>query len=387
MVKVNPFTPKSGIEPKIFLDREEEINLFLKKIKESKGGITGHYVINGEWGIGKTTLLKYFKILAQEENCLAAYFPAREFEHNIDDKEIVIHILQSLTRDLPIKLEESSRLFKTIKGFGAQILGTGISLEFSTDKIKIIDAQNLLLESLLNLWHDIKNKTELIVVLIDDVQNWKEVSRFFTVLKNVLSSDELIKNTKYLFVLSSTLEGWQQFIIKNHPIGRFFIPRVELKRFSKADTTKLVKEFLKNTGIGFSDDVVDLVFEFTQGHLFEIHALCSSLYNCEINGKVTLQQWKKGLENGLMYLGSSVFENYLQIPEKEKEVLITLSYFDKAIELNKVIKKIKELKFDIKNINQHIRRLVEKKIIQNPSRGNYWIEDRLFREYVKSFYK
>ncbi|MBI4981375.1 ATP-binding protein [Candidatus Woesearchaeota archaeon] len=57
MIKPNPFTPKSGIEPKIFLNRTEEISLFLEKIKEAKAGLPSHYIINGEWGIGKTTLL------------------------------------------------------------------------------------------------------------------------------------------------------------------------------------------------------------------------------------------------------------------------------------------------------------------------------------------
>ncbi|MFH1637781.1 MAG: ATP-binding protein [Candidatus Woesearchaeota archaeon] len=384
MVKTNPFTPKSGIGPRIFLDREEEICLFLKKIGEAKKGAQNHYVINGEWGIGKTTLLKYFKILAQKENCFAAYFPAREFKYGADDEEMVIHILQSIARNLPIKLDEKCSFFKIIKGFGVQFMGTGINLEFSSDKTKIIDAQNLLLDGLLHLWDDLKDKTKSLVVLIDDVQNWKDVNRLFTLLKNVLSSDEVTKNTKYLFLLSSTTCGWQQFIIRNHPIGRFFIPRIELKRFDKVSTIKLVKEFLKGTGVSFSYDVTNLVFEFTQGHLFEIHALCSSLYDCEINGKVTMEQWKGGLEKGLMYLGTSVFDNYLQVSEREKESLIALSFFNEPVELNKIACKCRELKYGIKNLNQYIRRLVEKKVIQNPSRGTYFTEDKLFREYVRT---
>ncbi len=103
-----------------------------------------------------------------------------------------------------------------------------------------------------------------------------------------------------------------------------------------------------------------------------------------MEGEVGLQQWNKGLERGLMYLGNSVFDNYLSISSGEKELLTTLSYFDKPVELAKVIKKCKQLKLSVKGINQYIRRLVEKKIISNPSRGNYFIEDRLFREYVKN---
>ena len=38
MIKPNPFTPKSGLEPKVFFDREKEINFFLKRIDEAKTG-------------------------------------------------------------------------------------------------------------------------------------------------------------------------------------------------------------------------------------------------------------------------------------------------------------------------------------------------------------
>lgn len=61
MIAPNPFTPKSGWEPKVFIGRDKEIELFRKKIEEAKLGKCDHFLILGEWGIGKTTLLKGFK--------------------------------------------------------------------------------------------------------------------------------------------------------------------------------------------------------------------------------------------------------------------------------------------------------------------------------------
>lgn len=47
MIKPNPFTPKSGLEPKVFVNREKEIQLFLKRINEGKQGVTNHFIVNG----------------------------------------------------------------------------------------------------------------------------------------------------------------------------------------------------------------------------------------------------------------------------------------------------------------------------------------------------
>ena len=65
MIKPNPFTPQSDWEPRFFGGRYVQINNFIKSIKEAVSSRPNHMIILGEWGIGKTTLLKQFKKLAQ----------------------------------------------------------------------------------------------------------------------------------------------------------------------------------------------------------------------------------------------------------------------------------------------------------------------------------
>lgn len=276
MIKPNPFTPKSGLEPKVFINREKEIDFFIKRINEAQKGIINHYIINGTWGSGKTSLLRYFKLLAQEQKCYASYFLAREISENASDIEISIHIIQSILRNIPSKLfKKNSNIFKSIEGFGIEVLGTGFNISFEVDKNKMIDPQIFLADGLLNIWKDISKYTDLLVVLIDDIQNLSKVQRIFTTLKNVLSDKKIIDETKILFILSSTIEGWKPFIKINHSIGRFFIPRVELINFDKADTIKLLDTLLKETGVIFSDTVKYKIFQYTNGHLFQIHAILS----------------------------------------------------------------------------------------------------------------
>lgn len=388
MIKPNPFTPRSGEEPRVFLNRNDETDFFKKRLNECKNGRFNHYVINGEWGIGKTALLKYLKLIAQQENCLCAYFVAEQFERETSDILLSVHILQSIVKFLPIKPVKKDSFLKTIKGFGIQVFGSGFNLTLEVDKNKIVDSQILLQDGLRGIWDDVKEKTELIVILIDDVQNFKEVSRIFTTLKNVLSSDEILNETRFLFVLSSTIDGWEQFIVKNHPVGRYFIPRRELNYFNKDNAEKLIYEILDGTGVRFSEEVIDLIFSYTNGHLFEIHALCSALYDSSIKGKVDKKEWEVGFEQGLLYLGNAVFENrLLEVSEKEKETMLSLSFFDNPVVQNEISNKSKQLGLHIIDINKHLRRLTEKRIIENPQRGIYFIKDRLFREYIKIFRK
>lgn len=379
MIKPNPFTPKSGLEPKAFINREKEISFFLKKISEAKQGNINHYIINGIWGAGKTSLLRYFKLIAQEKKCFACYFLAREISENIPDIEISIHIIQSIIRGIPYKLlKKDSNVFKSIKGVGIQVLGSGFNITFDADKNKIIDPQIFLLDGLLNIWKDISKHTDLLVILIDDTQNYSKAQRIFTTLKNVLSDKKLIDETKILFVLSSTIDGWKPFIKMNHPIGRFFIPRIELTNFDKENTIRLLSMILKDTGVTFSKSVKDKIYEFTNGHPFQIHAIGSALYDNQNGGKVTDAEWQKGFEEGLFYLGNAVYEGILEsISEKEIEIIKILN----PIHSNKIADINRKLK--IKGINVYLRRLVDKGILKVQNRGEYFICDRILLEYIQ----
>lgn len=379
MIKPNPFTPKSGLEPKVFINRDKEISFFLKRINEARQGNINHYIINGVWGSGKTSLLRYFKLLAQEQKSASCYFLARELAENISDIEISTHIIQSIVRNIPYKLsEKDSRLFKLIKGFGIQILGSGFNISFQIDKDKFVDTQIFLTDGLLSIWKDITKYTDLLVVLIDDVQNYSKAQRIFTTLKNVLSDKKIIDETKILFILSSTIEGWKPFIKMNHPIGRFFIPRMELRNFDKENTIKLLNAILEDTGVTIANSVKDKIFKYTDGHLFQIHALGSSLYDNQKNGKVTDKEWEKGFEEALFYLGNIVYEGMVEeISVNEVKIIKGLKLFESN--------KIKDIthRVKIKSINEYLRRLVDKGVLKAFRRGEYIIHDKMLGEYLQ----
>ncbi|MBU0763688.1 MAG: hypothetical protein KJ607_02510 [Bacteroidetes bacterium] len=379
MIKPNPFTPKSGLEPKVFINREKEIAFFNDRIIESKQGDINHYIINGTWGSGKTSLLRYFKILAQEQKCSACYFVARELQENISDIEISIHIIQSIIRNIPHDLSgKNSRLIRAVNSFGIQVLGSGFNISFEVDKNRIIDSQIFLIDGLLNIWKDISKYTDLLIILIDDIQNYSKAQRLFTTIKNVLSDNQIINDTRILFILSSTMEGWKPFIKVNHPIGRFFIPRMELQNFDRENTIKLLDSIIEDTGVVFTDSVKDKVFRYADGHLFQIHALGRALYDNHRNGKVADAEWKKGFEEALSYLGNAVYDGLAEgLSANEVRIIKVLNAFE-TNKINEINSRIR-----IKGINVYLRRLTEKGILRSVNRGEYAIQDKMFVEFLQ----
>lgn len=64
-MKANPFRPNSPVNPGMFVGRLQEIERLEQSLVQTRSGEPAHFMITGERGIGKTSLLLYLKYLAR----------------------------------------------------------------------------------------------------------------------------------------------------------------------------------------------------------------------------------------------------------------------------------------------------------------------------------
>lgn len=378
----NPFTPKSGMEPRVFVGREKEIEIFGNMFDDALIiKRYNHFLVLGEWGIGKTSLLKEFKKIAQSNKILTSYLPIRNFQESDKFISATQHLISQIPKNMPIKYESLKTFIEYLRGLGINfpVIGGGIHLPEKTELTE--DPQVLLLDALERLWHAVKKDTDVIVVLLDDVQNYKPISGYLTILKNVLSDDIIIKNTGFLFVLASTPEDWSQFLKKHHPIGRYFLPIVKLNRLSPEQTLEVLDKTLESTGVIFDKTIKKLVYEYSEGHPFELQVLCSFLYDNQIGGKVNKNVWDISLDMTITQMGDVLLDFLYDIASSsEREVLKVLAEDTGPVESKVITAKIKE--FQSETVNKYLNRLVAKKLLVRKERGVFAFPDRLFREYV-----
>lgn len=155
---------------------------------------------------------------------------------------------------------------------------------------KRLEPQIRFAEFLLSLFKSLK--TKLAVVLLDDVQNLLAISETVDILRSVLSKDEILSQTRYLFILAATPEGWSSFVDKHDPVGRFFRRRESIGFLTMAETEEIIHNSLMNSGVIFEKELTEKIFSYTQGHPYELQLLCSHLYDSQIAGVVSSQQWE-----------------------------------------------------------------------------------------------
>jgi hypothetical protein len=377
----NPFTPKSGIEPRYFIGREQELDFFKKALRETERGMPSHFIVLGEWGCGKTSLLREFKQIAQAEGSLCSMISVRDFEGRDTLRNGIEYLVGEIAIRLPLDVSKLQKFTKELSSLGISIAGTGF--QFAKDR-GYVDPQTFFYSNLLNLWDDLKKETKVLVVLIDDIQNFSAISSIMMLIRQVLTDEKINKETKLLFVLASTYEGWKPFLQRNHPIGRYFTPRMKLENLSEGDTTKLIQKYLKKSGVSFSQGIMKQVYGYTQGHLYETHVLCSKLFDNQMKGKVTKAVFEPALNRTLETLGEEVFDNLFESASQNEQLVLRLLAEEEGLCTFSKLGSLAQARhsFSQGSLIKLLNRLIEKRIISRPERAVYSVKDVLFRTYV-----
>ena len=368
MIKPNPFTPQSGWEPRVFGGREKESSVFERSLEDALTLRPNHLLLLGEWGIGKTSLLKQFKRISQERGLPACFCSISRFSGKDRPLDAFHLIAEEVVMGLPGLKASPEKL-----------------LDSFSRKKSLVQAQTQFTTFLLELWQ--AQDAKLVVILLDDLQNLSSVSNTIDILRAVLSKEDIIKKTRFLFILSSTPNDWSIFIDKHDPVGRFFRRRLNVGNLDKTDVVTTVDRTLEDTGVAFANDIKERIFDHTNGHPYEVQLLASHLYNGQIGGRVDNDSWDNALNNTLKELGRDYFDTLLsKASDREMDLLRILVEEKRPLS----IKDLRTMmivgryakKFPIANIKNFLYRLEEKGIIDRNKNGCFDIPDRMFREFV-----
>lgn len=384
----NPFTPMSGIEPSVFGGRTKELEFFVERLSKAlHSRYCEHFLVLGDWGIGKSTLFKEYKKICQSRGHIACIVPLECIQPGTPLSEAARSIVEGILRDLPFQFDRFKKIANYFDSVGINILGTCLEFGRDTSK-KELSPQAFFHDTLLNLWQDLKDKTEVVVILLDDLDNFTSVSEIVMTLKQTLSMDS-IKNTHILLGISSTPMNWRELtsIKKHHPLSRYFLSRVELAPLSEGELRETILKSLLGTGVSFSTEIITRVFEYTNEHPFEMQVLCNHLFNNQISRRVDMDVWDKALQTAIYDMGIATFDHWFtQASREEAKVLRAIAQSGMPVSVKELHKLAEEsvLKVPPRNVAKYLQRLIDKKLIDKSGRGLYTVPDKLFRAYTYS---
>ncbi len=372
----NPFRPGSGVLPPYFAGRNQEIDVFKKKMSNGiNGGFIQHMAILSSWGSGKTSLLLKFKEIAKDMKC-----PVLPIQlYSIPEARNFVELFVN-SASFVVPPSNWQRFTNSISGFGISIIGSGIQVQRQAG---YFEPQTAFQQSLKTIWEN--SDSRLIVVMIDDVQLIAEREQTLEILRNAFT---WASNAGYRFmvVVAGTPDVFEKFQQAHAPLTRFFEPMI-LKPLSDKECKEAVSEPLKNTSVSFSDDVIDRIAALSEGNPFYVQLLASHAFEHARENGVGVEEFKLAFVSAINDVSVRMFDNMLAGSSPiEKKVLAAMHESGLPLKWGEMLKLAEGAGIKKTSARTAVKRLVDggllRQITEGEHEGCYIFRDGLFREYI-----
>ena len=369
----NPFTTAVGKMPPRFAGRQDEKHSFSLSLKSLSEGNPRNLAFVGDYGTGKTVLLKEFSNLAN--NVFYITFPCYQFDNYAQFFNFLIDTINRKIRES--KSEKVLKIFKhNIKSFSVPVVGG--SIEFKEDD-PAFDPMNRMISMFEAVYKAVNQPT---ILFFDDFQYYLKtigqseiIKQAFTVLNQELDYNIMLTICGDL----TTFEGVQEL---HEPIARFFEP-MKIEPLSKEEINEAINSPLEEYGYRFTDEAVDRTYELSQGRAYYVQ-LCAHYGLDEANtNQITSKDVSIGLRNVLRRLAIERFDSiYNKASPAQQSVLQVMAFLDRPLLHKEIINESESHDVTESSAKMSISRLRESDILVKIG-NKYHIREKMFEEYLR----
>lgn len=287
---INPFEPQNPIGTQMFVGRAAEIARLESVLMHAKNRRPINFMISGERGIGKTSLLYYLMAVARsygdtDDESYSFLIVDIAIEDRSTVFDVVKKIAHSLERELS-KTEKAKEYFDTIWKFIQRLDVAGISIKesksdsYSDESLLIEELGDALAETVARTTNIGDAKSILsaksydgILILIDEVDQSSDqlgIGRFLKYLTEYLRKNNCLGVT---FGLSG-LPSIANILTKSHPSSLRIFEEIPMSRLSTTETNELLDMCLlrvESPQYRLNDSARKRLIDLGEGHPHFLH--------------------------------------------------------------------------------------------------------------------
>jgi len=398
-MKFNPFRPNSIVGPGMFAGRIDEILTIEHGFFQTKNENPLHFIIEGERGIGKSSLMFWTELYARgqvhpdNQSCNFLVISG-ELKETMQLNDIVQLIVSKLRRELerqdPV-ITAGKKIFDVVKRFEA----FGVKYKESSNESK----EYTLIDDLADMLNDAINSQFLcdgIVILFDEADKPAASAHLGLLCKSLTERLTKINCNR----VSIGLAGLPELIGKleeSHASSPRVFETLNMQPLTMEESARVINSGLREANekskseTKISDDALASICQLSEGypHFLQQFAYCA--FAEDSDGTIDMNDVVTAMyrENGALHqLGRKYFENKIFVDirsENYRRVLMAMAnHGDKWVD-RKDIKD--EAGVSETTVNNALNALKAKKIILHSDRvrGGYRIPTKSFAVWLKAF--
>jgi hypothetical protein len=285
MMKINPFQPNRPIHSAMFVGRSREVDRLEDNLLQTSVGNPGAFLITGERGIGKSSLLLYISVVA------SGFVPAGEHELNflvihtdLDQTTTQFGLVRKIELGLRKALETDEKSLSRIRKaweFLQRIEAGGFSLKNEHSNLPI---ETLIEESAYSLASTVNSITsdrtasdwglakvyDGVLLLIDEADNASPQLNLGAFLKLLLERVQR-SNCHRLAIGLAGLPKISEILIKSHESSLRLFEEIHLGPLTREETRRVLDIGLKeanqknSTAVSMDSEAQSLLTHLAEG--------------------------------------------------------------------------------------------------------------------------
>ena len=256
-MKINPFNPNSPTGPGMFAGRGKEIDSIAQILLQTKANKGHGFLLLGQRGIGKTSLLNLVKF--QAEGSIETKGEKLNFlviEIDITKETNLYTIIKKIELALKRKLAKSEptrKLFADIWNFlgRIEVAGTKVNTSKEFDKELLFEEFSYALADTLKritakAGEKFENTHDGILLIIDETDNASKDLDLGTFVKLLMERSQK-EGSQQLMIAVAGLPKTKEILIESHPSSIRIFEELNLDRLSDDDIKYVIKRVLDHS--------------------------------------------------------------------------------------------------------------------------------------------
>lgn len=407
MPKINPFKPNQPVPSGMFAGRIEEINALIQGLHQTSHGKCANFLITGERGIGKSSLMRLIVPMAKGE---ITTFDEHRFNFvtistAISDKMNLNTFIKLIQRNLKRELKhvEKMRSFMDETWDFLQrvkVMDSGVDSKEKEDEIDlVVDEFSYSLSETCNRLVSLEDKNHRkdgIVFFVDEADNATDKLHLGYFFKAVTEQLLTYNCTNVMFILAGLPETVERLHSSHESSVRIFTP-LHVKELAPVDRSRVIDMGLAEGNkineeqTSINNSAKGMISTLSEGYPHYIQQFAFSAFEYNSDGEISIEDVSNGAFNdggALDAIGQRYYQKafHERIQSDEYREVLTIM----AENLNSWIKKSdirQEFSGSDQTLTDALSAMTQRKIIlKNPSiKGEYRLQNKGFALWIKLF--
>lgn len=397
-LRANPFRPDKPIDNyALFAGRSHELTVLIRSMFNTGHGNARHMIVTGPRGIGKSSFINQIHSVTDNGDDVLANLgiDAGDFRFrfpvfkcrarkDLSTEQVVTSLLEAM----PTKI--SAENIRSIVGefvgrWKPSVSVPGLlTLEHQSEPA--MDIGREFVRTVSNLWSAVKDRSDGIVFIIDEIDTVAESSGIASFLK--VTTEELVDAglDQVVFYLVG-VDGAMEHLMEDHPSVARVFENVELRPMNRSESRDVVHRTLNSVSsrrpVRISDDSLEWVVDISSGFPSFIHTLCFEAFEFDTDSFLDKDDFDKAADEVVSRIkraelgqllraaGAGDYRRILIAMAEYESTLVPLAYIG-----NEIGRPSNEL-------SSYMNSLVKRGIVEREDRAIYRYVDPLLRLYVQ----